>query len=144
MDPTQTPTEEAPDLDYTAPIHHPNEQAFAAVIRNRSGVDAGEIDLVLRDLSGLTDLDQIDVVSLLWTLYRAACRQTGETPRQMPNAPTAHLNHQRQRIAMLRAALEEVVGLTAQDPPAGVSPDPSSRLGLAGMTAFTALAEDDK
>ena len=61
--------------DYTLPIARTGEQQFACVLRNRSGMDAGEIDFGLRDCTILSDAEQQDMVDTTFALYEAVCHQ---------------------------------------------------------------------
>lgn len=67
--------------DYTQPIARSGEAQYACVMRERSGISAGEIDFGLRDLTHMGDGGQ-DAVNTIYALYQAACRQTGLRARQ--------------------------------------------------------------
>lgn len=82
------PEEQRPD--YTTPIARTGEQQFAAIVRNRSGMDAGCIDFGLRDLSYWPEEAQ-DFCDIAYALYQAICYQTqlrakndGATPAPAP------------------------------------------------------------
>lgn len=63
--------------DYTLPIARTGEQQFAAIVRNRSGESAGEIDMGVRDVTFLHPSEQQDVVNTAYAIYDNLCRQTG-------------------------------------------------------------------
>ena len=67
-----------PRPDYFCPIAREGEQQFAAILRNRSGVLAGQIDMSVRDVTPLSDLDQQDVVNTAYAIYKTLCKQTGK------------------------------------------------------------------
>lgn len=62
--------------DYTQPIARTGEQQYACIMRERSGIDAGNIDYGLRDLTHMGDGGQT-AVNVIFSLYEAACDQTG-------------------------------------------------------------------
>lgn len=62
--------------DYTIPIARVGEEQFAAIKRNRSGFDAGEIDFALRSLDDLGEYDKQQITDTAFGLYQAICRQT--------------------------------------------------------------------
>jgi len=68
--------------DYTAPIARTGEQQFAAIIRNRSGIDAGTIDSATRDISHLSDVDKQDAVDAAFIIYETFCIQTGKRSKR--------------------------------------------------------------
>ena len=70
-----------PITDYTKPIAKEGEQQFAAIIRNRSGMDAGCIDMGIRDISHLSNRDKQEAVNSAYAVYEAFCRQTGKIAR---------------------------------------------------------------
>ena len=70
--------EQQPDIDYTTPIARKGEQQFACILRQRSGVSAGEIDFGLRDCTILGEAEQQDVCDVAFALYQSICRQTGK------------------------------------------------------------------
>lgn len=71
--------------DYTTPIARPGEQQFAAIVRNRSGMDSGCIDFGLRELSYWPSEAQ-DFCDTAFALYRAICDQTGLKAKNDPEA----------------------------------------------------------
>lgn len=62
--------------DYTKPIARTGEQQYACIMRERSGIDAGNIDYGLRDITHMGDGGQT-AVNVIFSLYEAACDQTG-------------------------------------------------------------------
>ena len=70
------PSEHKPD--YTEPIARKGEQQFACILRQRSGVSAGEIDYGLRDCTILGDAEQQEICDVAWMLYESICHQTGK------------------------------------------------------------------
>jgi hypothetical protein len=64
--------------DYTLPIARTGEQQFGCILRQRSGVSAGEIDFALRDCTVLSDADQQDACDCAYMMYESICRQTGK------------------------------------------------------------------
>lgn len=71
-------TEEKQLPDYTLPIARNGEQQFAAIVRNRSGIDAGEIDMGVRDVTHLCDAEQQEIVNTAYVIYETLCEQTGK------------------------------------------------------------------
>lgn len=67
---------------FDRPIAREGEQQFACILRNRSGIDAGEIDFGLRDCTSLPDGEQQDVVDIAFALYSAACRQLNKRAKR--------------------------------------------------------------
>ncbi len=63
--------------DYTLPIARSGEQQFGAIVRNRSGMDAGELDYGARDITHLHPSEQQDAVNAAYCLYQSFCNQTG-------------------------------------------------------------------
>lgn len=70
--------QQVPAPDYTLPIARTGEQQFAAIIRQRSGMDAGCIDMGVRDITWLCDADQQDAVNSAFAIYETLCDQTGK------------------------------------------------------------------
>jgi uncharacterized protein (DUF2336 family) len=68
--------------DYTLPIARTGEQQFAAIIRQRSGFDAGIIDMAVRDITHLSILDQQDAVEAAYAIYETLRNQTGKVARR--------------------------------------------------------------
>lgn len=68
--------------DYTAPIARAGEQQFAAIVRNRSGIGAGEIDFGARSINDLCDGDQQDAVDAVFMVYLKWCEETGKRAAQ--------------------------------------------------------------
>ena len=66
---------------FLRPIAREDEQQFAAVLRNRSGIDAGQIDFGLRDCTSLSEAEQQDLVDTCYALYAAASGQLGRKAR---------------------------------------------------------------
>ena len=62
-------------VDYRRPIARANEPQYAAIIRNRSGMDSGKLDFALRDCTILPEQEQQEVVDTAFMLYEAMCRQ---------------------------------------------------------------------
>lgn len=77
-------TSEATMPDYTHPIARTGEQQFAAVVRQRSGMDAGCIDSGTRDITHLSDADQQDAVNSAYAIYETWVRQTGKRAGRDP------------------------------------------------------------
>lgn len=63
--------------DYTAPIARHGEEQFACILRQRSGFDAGNIDMGVRDIDHLAPAEQQDVVNTAYLIYEAYCQRTG-------------------------------------------------------------------
>lgn len=72
----------APRTDYTIPIARTGEQQFACVLRNRSGIDAGSIDMGARFIDELCDGDQQAAVDSAFAIYEKWCRETGKRARR--------------------------------------------------------------
>ena len=70
--------------DYTHPIARTGEQQFAAVVRQRSGMDAGLIDSGTRDITHLSEADQQDAVNSAYAIYETWVRQTGKRAGRDP------------------------------------------------------------
>ena len=68
--------------DYTRPIARDGEHQFACILRNRSGQDAGAIDMAVRDVTHLLDSEQQDVVDVAYAVYESLCDQTGKTAKR--------------------------------------------------------------
>jgi len=68
---TTTTNKPTPQRDYTLPIARAGEQQFAAIVRQRSGMDAGCIDMAVRDISHLSDADKRDAVESAYSLYES-------------------------------------------------------------------------
>jgi hypothetical protein len=68
--------------DYTLPIARTGEQQFAAIVRQRSGFDAGNIDMAVRDVSHMSDADQQEVVDSAYAIYETVRGQTGKIARR--------------------------------------------------------------
>jgi hypothetical protein len=81
MGPTRMPTKEVRP-DYTLPIARTGEEQFAAVVRNRSGACAGDIDGATRDIRHLSKVDQRDAVESAYAIYETFCRQTSLRARR--------------------------------------------------------------
>ena len=62
--------------DYTAPIARTGEEQFACILRQRSGIDAGNIDMGVRDIDHLPPTEQQDVVNTAYLIYEAYCQRT--------------------------------------------------------------------
>ena len=77
---TEKESEHMPD--YTLPISRAGEQQFACVLRNRSGMGAGEIDFGLRDCTSLCEEEQQDLVDTVFALYEAVCHQLQKRAKQ--------------------------------------------------------------
>jgi hypothetical protein len=67
---------EPPKPDYTRRIARTGEPEYACIMRNRSGIDAGNIDFGLRDLQHLSEADKQDICDTALVLYESICRQT--------------------------------------------------------------------
>jgi hypothetical protein len=76
--------EESEARDYREPIARHDEQQFACILRNRSGVDAGRIDFSLRDCTALSDVEQQDMCYTAFALYEAICAQVGKRAVKVP------------------------------------------------------------
>lgn len=63
---------------YTSPIARTGEQQFACILRNRSGVDAGEIDFGARFINDLSDREQQAAIESVYSVYLKWCRETGK------------------------------------------------------------------
>ena len=81
-DPQYNATALAPQPDYRIPIARAGEQQFAAIIRNRSGMDSGNIDYDARDITCLSTVDQQDAVDSAYMLYETFRDQTGLRARR--------------------------------------------------------------
>jgi hypothetical protein len=64
--------------DFTQPIARSGEQQFGAIVRNRSGIDAGSVDFSARMIGELCEGDQQDCVEMAYCLYESFCNQTGK------------------------------------------------------------------
>jgi hypothetical protein len=64
--------------DYSLPIARDGEQQFACILRNRSGMDSGNIDMAARFLTGLSDGDQQAAVNSAYAIYEKWCHETGK------------------------------------------------------------------
>jgi hypothetical protein len=78
----QNDTQEPVKPDFTMPIARPGEQQFGCILRNRSGIDAGNIDYGARMIDTLSNAEQQDVCDMAYALYQSFCRQTGKVARQ--------------------------------------------------------------
>lgn len=67
----------SPRPDYTLPIARTGEQQFGCIMRQRSGMDAGCIDMGARRIDHLSEGDQQDAVDSAYSLYETFCSQTG-------------------------------------------------------------------
>lgn len=70
-------------LDYTLPIAREGEEQFGCILRNRSGMDAGNIDFGLRDCTHLHPSEQQDIVDMCYAMYESACSQLGLTATKL-------------------------------------------------------------
>jgi hypothetical protein len=73
-------TRAATQDERTSRIARSGETEFAAIVRNRSGQDAGEIDYGLKHgavLDELSDADKQALVDTAYALYRACENATG-------------------------------------------------------------------
>lgn len=70
---------EKSDDDLTRPIARSGEQQFAAIMRNRSGMDAGNIDYGLRvfAVENLGDGEKQDICDTAFALYQNICQYAG-------------------------------------------------------------------
>ena len=65
--------------DFTQPIARHGEPIFASIIRNRSGIDAGEIDYAYRSPKKIfCDQDKEDIATTALLLYESISRDMGE------------------------------------------------------------------
>lgn len=69
---------ELPQGDYRLPIARGGEQQFACILRNRSGIDAGCIDMAVRDITHLCDAEQQDVVNTAYLIYETYAKQVNK------------------------------------------------------------------
>lgn len=70
--------QEAVRPDFTLPIARSGEQQFAAIVRNRSGMDAGELDFGVRSFSEfLHPSERQKMSNTAYALYESVCEQTG-------------------------------------------------------------------
>jgi len=63
--------------DYTTPIARTGEQQFAVILRNRSGISAGEIDFGARSINELPVPDQQMAIDCLLCVYHNWTEETG-------------------------------------------------------------------
>lgn len=68
--------------DYKQPIARTGEDQFACIVRNRSGIDAGRIDMGARSIEHLSAYDQQDAVNSAYSVYEKWCDETGLTATQ--------------------------------------------------------------
>ena len=67
------------EYDFTRPIARIGEPVFASIIRNRSGIDAGEIDYVYRSPKEIfCDQDKEDIATAALMLYESISRDMGK------------------------------------------------------------------
>lgn len=79
---------------YDSPIAKTGEQQFACVLKNRSGVSAGEIDFGARFIDALSDGDQQDAIEAAYSIYLKWCRETGKkSKRDMSSGEAAALRY---------------------------------------------------
>ncbi len=74
------------------PIARTGEPIYASIVRNRSGVDSGEIDYGCRvfDIEELSGSDKQSICDTAYALYRSICQCTGKrTSIQPPGEVTA-------------------------------------------------------
>jgi len=66
------------EIDLTSPIARSGEPTYASIIRNRSGMDAGEIDFGARvfHIEELSDYDKQSICDTAYALYETICRHT--------------------------------------------------------------------
>jgi len=66
--------------DLTLPIARSGEQQFACIMRNRSGIDAGEIDMGVRvfSIQNLSDYDKQSICDTAYAMYKTICDYTGK------------------------------------------------------------------
>lgn len=70
--------QEAVKPDFTLPIARAGEQQFAAIVRNRSGMDAGELDFGVRQFAKFLHPGEMQAMTnTAYALYESVCEQTG-------------------------------------------------------------------
>lgn len=74
----EAPKPSKPASDYTLPIARTGEQQFACILRNRSGVSAGEIDFGARFIDELSEREQQAAIESVYSVYLKWCRETGK------------------------------------------------------------------
>jgi len=85
MNPNYKPAEKPennPMEGYIHPIARTREQQFACILRNRSGVSAGEIDFGARFITPLSDGDQQAAIEAVYSVYLKWCSETGKKSKQ--------------------------------------------------------------
>ena len=78
---------ESKNGNYTAPIARTGEQQFACIMRNRSGMDSGEIDFGARFIDHLCPGDQQAAVDAAFAVYEKWCRESGMRARRDTATP---------------------------------------------------------
>jgi len=60
-------------------IARDGEPIYASIIRNRSGIDAGDIDYCIRvsEISKLSKRDRQMIVNVAYEMYESICNATG-------------------------------------------------------------------
>lgn len=75
---TVTTKIENPLEGYTHPIAREGEQQFACILRNRSGIDSGEIDFGARFIDVLSEGEQQDAIEAVYSVYLKWCSECGK------------------------------------------------------------------
>jgi hypothetical protein len=67
-------------MNLTLPIARSGEPIYASIIRNRSGVDSGDIDYGARvfEIEKLSEGDKQDICDTAYALYKTICQYTGK------------------------------------------------------------------
>jgi len=80
MDLTKVPRGTKQKTDLTKPIARMGEPIYASIIRNRSGMDSGSIDMGVRvlEIEELCDADKQAICNTAFALYESVCRHTGK------------------------------------------------------------------
>lgn len=66
--------------DLTKPIARSGEAQYVCILRNRSGIDAGNIDFAIRTcaIEELADGEKQDIVNAAFAVYESICDATGK------------------------------------------------------------------
>lgn len=80
--------------DYKQPIARTGEDQFACIVRNRSGIDAGRIDMGARSIEHLSAYDQQDAVNSAYSVYEKWRDETGLTATRAAAQPLGASPHE--------------------------------------------------
>lgn len=61
--------------NYTQPLARTGESQYACILRSRSGMNAGCIDMSVRDCTHLSGVEQQDIVDTAYMIYKIYQRQ---------------------------------------------------------------------